>query len=149
MQLITDHPAVFARFRGSASRGFFRDALQLLHDYAITEQAIRELEIPRLLDEVRLFARAYEPQLRRQILIPDAATEQLPHVSTDARAAYRLRHYDMLEDYARCLQLLDMFAVCASLDDITPELAAWVRSHVSSPSFADRIRRHFTPEVYS
>jgi hypothetical protein len=146
IQRIEDNPAALERFTRLASAGNFRDATQIvLLDFTIDEATVRalaaSLKQEQLATEVELFAQGYEPQIQRRILLRQV--KRPAHVSTHARASYHLRHYDMLEEFARALQALATFNVHATREDISPELAAWAESREHEPGIGERISTHF------
>lgn len=140
---ITSDLAVFAAFKSKAQQGAIGDALKYLYSFTIDEQTVREINAPGLLDEVQRFARSYEPQLNRRILITAESQRALPSVTEHKRAAYQLMHFDQFEDFPRCLAVLERFSVRAHASSVTAELAAWARRLSTDPAHAERISRHF------
>lgn len=148
MTPITDHPEAFAKFVGSAARGYVSDALRQLDGHTISEDVLATLAVPGLADEVRRYAARREVELRRQIIIPAPGTV-LPPVSGSPRAAYQLHHFDMLSDYDAAFKVLTRFGVRASLEDCSPEMVEHVRRLSKSPNFSAEIARHFATEVFN
>lgn len=142
---IEGEPQTLERFAGAARRGFFADAFGMLNGsthYTIEEPTVVELQVPQLLDELRLFARCYESQLGRTILLANRV-ETLPNVHTNARAAYQLNPHDHFEQYGQSRHTLERFNVRASLRDVSVELARWARERASTTGLAERIAKHF------
>jgi hypothetical protein len=138
---IEDNPGALTKFVELVQAGQFTAAKRLLHDHTIDERTVRGLNTARLLDEIRLFASSYEPQLRRRILIPEVVRP--PHVATSERALYQLRHHDMLEAFGTCLSALVRFGVHARRADCSTELIAWAEARAHELTTGDRIARHF------
>jgi hypothetical protein len=137
---IEDNPAALAKFTELARGERFRAAFGLLHERTIDEETLHSLNVDGLAREIRLWVSAYEPQLSRKILLE--TIHRPPHLTTNDRAAYQVRHLDMMEDFAGTLQALERHNVHATRGDISPEFAAWAEERLPKPGFHERIRRH-------
>ena len=137
--------AAFEQFSARLGRNQFHDACNmLLTDGGLTvDQVTLERISTDAAREVGMFARSREAMLNRKILIPKLDRAPYLRGSGNARAVYQLRHWDMLTDFARALQALVEFQVCATRADITPELASWAAERAKDPGMHDRIARHF------
>lgn len=117
-----------------------RAVLSCLTDHTIDEDTVDGFA-PDAARELKMYARALGEELGRPVLLPRQVL--LPRLRGHARATYQLRHFDLMGEFRRALQVLEEFQLSATVHDVTPELAAWVEQQLQDPTLLELLLKHF------
>lgn len=135
---IEDDSALMARLKEHVQGGQYSSAIGLLknHDITIRQTTIDALG-ERFASEVAIMIPGHEQQIGQKVIVPQIVLQ--PSIRGHARATYAFRHWDMLEDFARAVDVLSRHHRSVTRSDASPEFYAWAERELTRPEFARRV----------